>query len=265
MLQTRGGELRLRKPLIYQEVGGTKRSVPGGYVVRGERGVGFQVAAYDGTKPLIIDPVLVYSTYLGGFREDNGSGIAADATGIYLAGLTVSPDFPTPGSPSRSQVGDYDAFVTKLNPAGTALIYSTYLGGNGYDFGLGLAVDAAGNAHVTGLTASTDFPTTVGSAFQGTNGGALRCLPDEAQCVRLRASLLHVPRRHPRRPRVRRGARCLRQCLCRGPDELDRLPGEHDALSGDQRRRHGRLRGQAEPIGLRRGVARLLDLPRRQR
>ena len=99
VLQTRGGELRLRKPLIYQEVGGTKRSVPGGYVVRGERGVGFQVAAYDGTMPLIIDPVLVYSTYLGGFFEDNGSGIAADATGIYLAGLTVSPDFPSAGAP----------------------------------------------------------------------------------------------------------------------------------------------------------------------
>ena len=105
VLQTRGGELRLRKPLIYQEVGGTKRSVPGGYVVRGERRVGFQVAAYDGTKPLVIDPVLVYSTYLGGFGEDNGSGIAADATGIYLAGLTVSPDFPTAGSPLPGQPG----------------------------------------------------------------------------------------------------------------------------------------------------------------
>src|SRR4029077_6998079 len=125
VLQTRSGELRLRKPLIYQEVGGTKRSVPGGYVVRGERGVGFQVAAYDGTKPLIIDPVLVYSTYLGGVGEDNGSGIAADATGIYVVGLTVSPDFPPAGSPVQGNKGaDYDAFITKLNPAGTALIYS---------------------------------------------------------------------------------------------------------------------------------------------
>jgi hypothetical protein len=153
VLQTRGGELRLRKPLIYQEVGGAKRSVPGGYVVKGERGVGFQVAAYDGTKPLIIDPVLVYSTYLGGSGEDNGSAIAADATGIYLAGLTISPDFPPAGSPSPyqgGQVGDYDAFVTKLNPAGTALIYSTYLGGTGTDYGLALAVDASGNAYVTG-------------------------------------------------------------------------------------------------------------------
>ena len=117
VLHTRGGELRLRKPLIYQEVGGAKRSVAGGYVVKGGGGVGFQVAAYDGTKPLIIDPVLVYSTYLGGSGEDNGSGIAADATGIYLAGLTVSPEFPTAGSPYQGAPGaDYDAFVTKLNP-----------------------------------------------------------------------------------------------------------------------------------------------------
>jgi hypothetical protein len=179
VLQTRGGELRLRKPLIYQEVGGAKRSVPGGYVVKGERAVGFQVAAYDQTIPLIIDPVLVYSTYLGGLGEDNGSGIAADATGIYLAGLTASPDFPTTGSAYQvGQVGDYDAFVTKLNPAGTALIYSTYLGGTGTDYGQALAVDAAGNAYVTGLTGSTDFPTT-GSAYQGTFGGGIFIPPFE--------------------------------------------------------------------------------------
>ncbi len=102
--------------------------------MKGERRVGFQVAAYDQTRPLVIDPVLVYSTYLGGLGEDNGSGIAVDATGIYVTGLTVSPDFPTAGSPYQGgQVADYDAFVTKLNPAGTALIYSTYLGGTGYD------------------------------------------------------------------------------------------------------------------------------------
>src|SRR5262249_42745719 len=88
VFRTGGGELRLRRPVIYQEVNGVQQPVAGGYVSKGARRVGFQVAAYDRTKPLTIDPVLVYSTYLGGLDEDNISGIAADATGIYLAGLT---------------------------------------------------------------------------------------------------------------------------------------------------------------------------------
>ena len=86
---------------------------------RGQSQVGFQVAAYDATKPLVIDPVLVYSSYLGGLGEDNGSGIFVDATGIYVGGLTVSSDFPIAGTPYQDSIaGDYDAYVAKLDPTG---------------------------------------------------------------------------------------------------------------------------------------------------
>jgi uncharacterized repeat protein (TIGR01451 family) len=116
---------------------------------------------------------LVYSTYLGGSGDENGGGIAVDAAGnAYVTGSTGSTDFPTtPGAfQSAFQGGGSDAVVTKLNPAGSGLVYSTYLGGSGGDEGGDIAVDAAGNAYVTGGSGSTDFPTTPG-AFQPTFGG----------------------------------------------------------------------------------------------
>ena len=115
---------------------------------------------------------LVYSTYLGGTSVENGNGIAVDAAGnAYVTGTTLSTDFPTtPGAYQTASGGGEDAFVTKLNATGTALVYSTYLGGSGSDDGLGIAVDAAGNAYATGQTASTNFPTTTG-AYQTTFGG----------------------------------------------------------------------------------------------
>jgi hypothetical protein len=116
---------------------------------------------------------LVYSTYLGGSDGDNGSGIVVDATGnAYVTGTTVSTNFPTTaGAFQTFNAGRLDAFVTKLNPTGSALVYSTYLGSSGNDNGFGIAVDATGNAYVTGQTvASTNFPTTLG-AFQTTSGG----------------------------------------------------------------------------------------------
>jgi hypothetical protein len=113
---------------------------------------------------------LLYSTYLGGSSYDYGNGIAADAAGnAYVTGYTYSPDFPTTaGAFQTTYHGSYDAFVSKLNPAGTGLFYSTYLGGSNTDAGQGIAVDAAGDAYVTGYTASTNFPTTA-EAFQTTN------------------------------------------------------------------------------------------------
>ena len=116
---------------------------------------------------------LVYSTYLGGTSDDYGYGIAVDTAGnAYVTGYTASTNFPT--TPGAFQTtyggGSDDAFVTKLNPTGTALVYSTYLGGTDSDGGYGIAVDSAGNAYVTGYTASTNFPTTPG-AFQTTFGG----------------------------------------------------------------------------------------------
>jgi hypothetical protein len=119
---------------------------------------------------------LVYSTLLGGSGIDIGSGIAVDAArNAYLTGNTTSPDFPTtPGAFQRSFGGgdqfSGDAFVTKLNPTGSALVYSTYLGGSRPEWGGGIAVDVAGNAYVTGKTFSLDFPTSAG-AFQSASGG----------------------------------------------------------------------------------------------
>ncbi len=116
---------------------------------------------------------LVYSTYLGGTGYDFSAGIAVDTAGnAYVTGYTSSTDFPTTAGAYQTSYGggDYDAFVTKLNPTGTALVYSTYLGGTGFDQGTGIAVDTTGNVYVTGITGSTNFPTTPG-AFQSTYAG----------------------------------------------------------------------------------------------
>ena len=104
---------------------------------------------------------LVYSTYFGGSGLDLAHGIAVDSAGnAYVTGITQSTDFPTmnPLQPAYGG-GDQDAFVAKINPTGSALVYSTYLGGGENDLGYGIAVDSAGNAYVTGATSSTNFPT----------------------------------------------------------------------------------------------------------
>ncbi len=166
--------IRQRRPIAYQEVNGIRREIPVSYVLKGAHRVAFKVAAHDSNRPLIIDPALFYSTYLGGSVRDGGQGIAVDSAGnAYVTGLTNSPDFPTAtGAFQSALAGGFDAFVTKINPVGSApLVYSTYLGGSGDDYGLGIAVDAAGNASLTGFTNSTNFPTTL-SAFQTTPGGS---------------------------------------------------------------------------------------------
>src|SRR5207245_2078412 len=122
--------------------------------------VGFRVGSYDATQPLVIDPTLDYSSYLGGTGADFGTAIAVDSAGdAYVTGYTVSANFPTNGPLQGTIQGNNDVFVTKLNAAGNALVYSTYLGGNGYDRATSIAVDAAGDAYVTGTTASVNFPT----------------------------------------------------------------------------------------------------------
>src|SRR5207302_767574 len=173
VLHTAAGPIRQQKPFIYQEVGGVRKEIAGGYVLKGEQHVGFKVAAHDARRPLVIDPILSYSTYLGGGGADRSHAIAVDAAGnAYVTGGTFSPDFPTTAGAFQTSLGagTFQAFVTKLNPSGSALVYSTYLGGNGGAESYGIAVDAAGNAYVTGRTFSPDFPTTAG-AFQTTYGG----------------------------------------------------------------------------------------------
>src|SRR5262245_16221645 len=171
VLYTAVGEIRQRKPLIYQEAHGSRREVIGGYALKGERRIGFRVAEYDRRLPLVIDPVaLIYGSYLGGSSSDIGSAIAVDSEGsAYVTGYTASSDFPALGALQGQPGGAGDAFVVKINPSGTAIVYATYLGGSGNDTGRGIAVDAAGNVYVAGNTYSEDFPLV--NAIQRNYGG----------------------------------------------------------------------------------------------
>jgi len=195
VVHTDGGELLFHKPLIYQEAKSeigesghratgslkeeaasdgsmtqslndtisrtqNRKYLDGRYVLRGAHTVGFKLAVYDRTQALVIDPVLSYSTYLGGTGADQASGIAVDSQGnVYITGSTQSLDFPTATPLSGANAGNSDIFVSEINASGSALLYSTYLGGSGNDVGTGIAIDAAGNAYVTGQTQSVNFPT----------------------------------------------------------------------------------------------------------
>ena len=171
VVHTSGGKVRLQKPLVYQEADGVRREISGAYVLRGRRQVGFRVAAYDASKLLTIDPVMSYSTYLGSSGDDIGIDIAVDASGnAYVTGLTDSTTFPTANALEGLFRGRSDVFIAKLNAEGSALVYSTYLGGSGTDFGVGIAVDSAGNVYATGYTDSTDFPRA--NALQADFGGS---------------------------------------------------------------------------------------------
>ena len=258
LVHTAAGVLTEKVPTIYQMIGGVEQTVAGRYVLENNGQVGFAVGAYDSSKPLVIDPVLQYSTYVGGSTIDSGQAITVDAAGdAYVTGYTESSNFPTAGSPvigspppgggenafvfklnadgsallystylggaastlpncegtgiavdasgdafvvgytnesafptagnpaQRSLRGPLNAFVTELNPTGSGLVYSTYLGGSGRDFGVGIAIDGSGDAYVTGGTNSTDFPTL--NALQSTgsaNGsGFVTKLNSTAQLV----------------------------------------------------------------------------------
>jgi hypothetical protein len=169
-IETPLGALRDSTPVAYQEIGGVHRPIASRYLLDG-RSYGFAVVGYDRGRELVIDPGLDYSTFLGGASHEVGAAIAVDASGnAYVTGLTQSPDFrTTAGAFDRTGASgnNLDAFVTKLNPTGTALVYSTFLGGSNFEWGRGIAVDAAGNAYVTGQTKSSNFPTT-GGAFDRT-------------------------------------------------------------------------------------------------
>ncbi|MBI2821710.1 MAG: SBBP repeat-containing protein [Acidobacteria bacterium] len=170
VLYTAGEQIRLRKPFAYQEVDGIKEKVAAGYVLEDEHRVRFDVASYDASRSLIIDPVLVYSTYLGGSGNDVARSIAVDASGnAYVTGDTTSADFPTLNPLQGTNGGGGDIFVAKLNPSGSALVYSTYLGGSLVEIARSIAVDASGNAYVTGDTSSANFPTV--NPLQATKGG----------------------------------------------------------------------------------------------
>jgi centrosomal CEP192-like protein/beta-propeller repeat-containing protein len=168
VLSTAAGDVVLHKPFAYQETGEGRREVAANFVQHGPYLVGFHVAPYDTRQPLIIDPVVVYSTYLGGSGREAANGIAVDSTGAaYVTGFTTSTNFPTiPGSfqPTAKHTGaTQETFVTKLTTDGTTQVYSTYLGGTGSgagDKGSAIAVNSTGQAFVVGTTGAADFPTT---------------------------------------------------------------------------------------------------------
>jgi hypothetical protein len=177
VLQSAEGEAVFHKPVVYQKRNGVRQTIPAGFQFVAKNTIGFRLGAYDHARPLIIDPVLTYSTYLGGSGTngmgDQGNGIAVDSAGnAYVVGTAYSANFPITTISFQNQnaapAGTNTAFVTKLNPAGTALVYSTYFGGTGGDAGYGIALDSANNAYITGATYSTDFPVTC-DAFQTAN------------------------------------------------------------------------------------------------
>ncbi len=175
VLQTAGGDVVEHAPVLYQEDNGVRHAVTGSYVLEANGQVGFQVGPYDTTQELIIDPVLSYSTYLGGSSSDAVTNILVDSAGeAYITGNTESTNFPIVNGYQNSLGGATDiGYVAKLNAAGTALVYSTFLGGNGITYGFGIAVDSSGDAYVTGQTTSTNFPTVnaIQSSPPGNNNG----------------------------------------------------------------------------------------------
>lgn len=185
VLHTSRGEIRQHKPIAYQEINGFRTELPIRYVLlkadvssdteRSKRPSGrnnqvsFEVEHYDPRLPLVIDPVLSYSTYLGGGTRDEANAVAVDSSGnLYITGYTNSANFPMI---TTSQVASGDClpcgnvFVTKLNSSGTAALYTTILGGSLSEATKGISIDSLGNAYITGYTFSRDFPVTVG-AFQ---------------------------------------------------------------------------------------------------
>ena len=196
-VQAEGGEVRFHKPVVYQEEPGVRSQESGGqaatddgprttdaanpkskiqdrklldgrYVLTAGNRVSFEVTGYDRSKPLVIDPVLSYATYLGGTGGDVAYGIAVDSSGAaYVTGSTASRDFPVASAEQTAYAGGSDVFVTKFNPAGSAPVYSTYLGGSGPDVGSGIVVDSSGAAYVVGTTSSTNFGKSNGSRSSG--------------------------------------------------------------------------------------------------
>lgn len=201
LLTTKSGEIRLRKPALYQVAGGTKRAIRGHFVIKGGKRrpeIGFIVGRYDHNLPLVIDPVITFASFLGSFYLDMATAVRVDAQGyMYVAGTTSSYYFPTtPGAfqtaetfPKIGCAGPEppfyspcsSAFITKITPSGNALVYSTYLGGDSFNQAEALALDGQGQVYVAGSTDASNFPVTAG-ALQTSRGG-----PRDAYLTKLNA------------------------------------------------------------------------------
>ncbi len=180
-------ELRLRRPVSYLRTSNGERPVEGKFTLSASNEIGFEMGAYDASLPLVIDPVLAYSTFLGGSGADQVFGVAVDPQGnFYVVGQTASSNLPVKGAFQGTSGGFTDAFVAKFNADGSGLVYCTYLGGSLIDIGQGIAVDSTGSAYVTGFTTSTNFPTK--NALQATLKGqqdifVTKLSPDGASLV----------------------------------------------------------------------------------
>jgi hypothetical protein len=199
LIRADGKELRQQKPAVYQEVNGVRQEVKSSFVMKGAQ-VGFHLGSYDAARALIIDPVLSYSTFLGDENDDdNGFDIAVDSDGnAYVVGQTLGETFPTE-DPYQSINADanYQAFVTKFNPAGSELVFSTYLGGTADEAAYSVALDSDKNVYLTGYTDSSDFPRQ--NAMQQTCGAVVpgfitlfQCEEDEAFVTKLAAAGNHL-------------------------------------------------------------------------
>ena len=167
LLHLPGGAVQLRRPQVYQQAGNRKHPVAARYILEAGNRVGFALAGYDRSRALVIDPQLAYFSYLGGSLNETAPVVAVDsAFNAYVAGTTNSADFPTLTPYQGTLKGATNAFVSKFNSAGTALYFSTYLGGTGTDAVAGVAVDKGFNVYVAGTTSSANFPVTSASAYQ---------------------------------------------------------------------------------------------------
>ena len=165
LVTTAAGALEQPEPSVWQLINGVKRKLKSRYLIQNDQSFTIAINDYDRSQDIIIDPIVTVSTYLGGISDDFVTGVAADQSGnIYLAGYTSSSDFPTSiGAYRRALNGvSSDAFVTKLDPTGTTLLYSTFVGGSNNEFTRAIAVDGSGNAVIVGTTQSSNFPTTPG-------------------------------------------------------------------------------------------------------
>lgn len=177
VLSAAGNQLIFRKPIAFQESEAGRVNVDVAFQVLSKNQIGFRLAQYDQSKPLIIDPILAYSTYLSGTNGSTAQGIAVDQAGnMYVTGYTSSTDFPVLGAYKSSKSGTQEAFITKIRADGAGLLYSTYLGSsqrnNGaYIYAYGIAIDSVGNAIVVGDPGTASFPVTTG-AYQVTKTGS---------------------------------------------------------------------------------------------
>ena len=190
VLTVDGGEVRFEAPHIYQNTSAGTQAVAGSFVLSSDHQVAFRVGAYDRSRALVIDPVLTFSTYLGGSGSESCNAIVAPPAGfvphcpsiavdsasrIYVAGATNNTaGFPVPGSGASSDGplgGSADVFLVRFNSTGSALDYTTFVGGSGLDYPTGVGVDGGFNVYVTGTTDSGNFPVSA-SAFQSIPGSA---------------------------------------------------------------------------------------------